>query len=217
MQTTIKIFGGLKTLAGTDEVILELPNGATVAKLLEAFPWVDADTALVVAVNREYADRSTVVNPGDEVALIPPVSGGGDDVAGRPTIRVELTREPLDQAQLTESVIDPRVGAVVTFIGITREVPALEYEAYTEMAQQEITEIAKAAVLRHGLLRVAVMHRYGTVKLSEASVVIAVSAAHRAEAFAGARELIDELKTRAPIWKREEGEWLAGHLPSPRP
>jgi molybdopterin synthase catalytic subunit len=98
----------------------------------------------------------------------------------------------------------------VTFQGVTREVPALEYEAYAEMAQAKIEQIAAVAAERHGLCAVAVEHRIGIVALSEPSVVIAVSAPHRAEAFAGAREIIDALKATVPIWKREEGEWVAG-------
>ncbi len=102
---------------------------------------------------------------------------------------------------------------MVTFLGVTREVPALEYEAYTEMAQAKVQQIAAAAAERHGLCAVAVEHRTGTVPLSEPSVVIAVSAPHRAAAFAGAREIIDALKLQAPIWKREEGEWVSGSAP----
>ena len=102
----------------------------------------------------------------------------------------------------------------MTFLGVTREVPALEYEAYAEMAVAKIREIAAAAATRHGLCAVAVEHRIGTVPLSEPSVVIAVSAPHRAEAFAGAREIIDTLKAEVPIWKQEEGEWAKGAAPT---
>lgn len=117
---------------------------------------------------------------------------------------VAIRDSPLDPAAVTARVTDPRAGAVITFCGVTREVPSLDYEAYGEMAEAKIREIAAAAQRSHGLTAVAVEHRTGTVALSEPSVVVAVSAGHRPEAFDGAREIIDELKAHAPIWKREE-------------
>ena len=109
---------------------------------------------------------------------------------------------------------DPRAGAVVTFMCVTRDVEHLDYEAYTEMAEPSMRRIAEAAIERHGLCAAAVEHRIGDVALSEPSVVVAASAPHRGEAFAGAREMIDEVKARSPIWKREEGEWVPGSVPS---
>lgn len=117
---------------------------------------------------------------------------------------VAISDRPLDAAAVAARVVDVRAGAVITFAGVTREVPALEYEAYAEMAAETIRELAAAAQARHGLCAVAVEHRVGIVELSQPSVVVAVSAPHRPEAFAGAREIIDELKARAPIWKREQ-------------
>jgi molybdopterin synthase catalytic subunit len=116
-------------------------------------------------------------------------------------------------------VASPRAGAVVTFQGTTREVSRLEYEAYREMAEQVIRAILVEAIERHGLLGAAAEHRLGSVPLSEPSVVVAVAAAHRAEAFAGAREAIDRIKAEAPIWKREvsdagRSEWVPGSLPA---
>src|SRR3954451_24481016 len=137
-------------------------------------------------------------SPAPRAARRPPV-------AGRP--------EPLSLDTLAAAVRDPRAGAVVTFSGVTRDVDHLDYEAYAEMAEAELARIAGAALERHGLCAVAVEHRVGAVPLSEASVLIAVSAPHRAEAFAGGREVIDEVKARAPIWKREEGEWKPGTTP----
>jgi len=110
-------------------------------------------------------------------------------------------------------VRDPRAGAVVTFSGVTREVEHLDYEAYGEMAAEEMERIVAAAVERHGLCAAAAEHRVGRVPLGEASVVVAASAPHRGEAFAGAREIIDEIKARAPVWKREEGAWKDGTPP----
>jgi MoaE-MoaD fusion protein len=121
--------------------------------------------------------------------------------------------EPLSLDALAAAVRDPRAGAVVTFSGVTRDVEHLDYEAYAEMAAEQIEAIVAAAIERHGLGTAAAEHRIGRVPRSEASVIVAASAPHRAEAFAGAREIIDEIKRRAPIWKREEGDWVPGHTP----
>lgn len=128
--------------------------------------------------------------------------------------RVEVTADPLDPAGLRAAVRDSRAGAVVIFEGVTREVEALDYEAYEEMASERIAEIAAAAETRHGLCAVAVAHRVGRVPLSEPSVLVAVSAPHRGEAFAGAREIIDRVKAEAPIWKREPDGWVPGTKPA---
>jgi molybdopterin synthase catalytic subunit len=205
MRVQIRLFASLRERAGASELTLELPDGAHVSDALSELRWLTGDLRAVLAVNREYASESTPLHADDELALIPPVSGG------TARIHVRLSDEPLDLGSLTRLVSDPRAGAVVTFQGVTREVPALEYEAYAEMAVAKVQEIALAAAALHGLCAVAVEHRLGTVPLSEPSVVIAASAPHRAEAFAGAREIIDELKAKVPIWKREEGEWVAGN------
>ena len=155
-----------------------------------------APRSCVAAINREYADPGDRIGPGDEVALVPPVSGGG-----RAAVRV--TGEPLDVAALSAAVRDPRAGAVVLFEGVTREVPELDYEAYAEMAAERIERIAAEEAERHGLCAVAVEHRTGTVPLGEPSVIVAASAPHRGEAFAGARAVIDRVKAEAPIWKVE--------------
>ncbi len=217
MEVQIRLFASLRERAGTELLALELTEGALVADALAQLRWLTGDLRAAMAVNREYANATTPLHAGDELALIPPVSGGSDGrvsggPAGPPHVRVSA--EPISAARLEALVRDPRAGAVVTFHGVTREVPALTYEAYAEMAVSEIEAIAAAAAAAHGLCRVAVEHRIGTVALSEPSVVIAVSAPHRAEAFAGAREIIDALKQRAPIWKREQGEWVAGHAVS---
>jgi molybdopterin synthase catalytic subunit len=208
MHVRVRLFAVLRERAGTPELMLDLPDGASVATALERVDWLTREVPVVLAVNREYAEASTVLHPDDELALIPPVSGGS--VAA---VHARIVGEPLSIPRLIEAVRDPRAGAVVTFMGITREVPALEYEAYAEMAEPELAEIVSAAVSRHGLTAAAAEHRVGTVPLSEASVAVAASAPHRAEAFAGAREIIDEIKARAPIWKREEGKWVKGTVP----
>jgi molybdopterin converting factor subunit 1 len=213
MRVTIRLFAGLRERAGAGEMTLELPAGARVADALRAVGDLTEGISVVMAVNREYADEAQTLQAGDELALIPPVSGGAER---RNLIHARVSAEPLLLDPLLAFVRDPRAGAVVTFAGVTREVPALEYEAYAEMAIPEMTSILERAIARHGLCAAAVEHRTGTVALSEPSVLIAVSAPHRAEAFAGGREIIDELKLRAPIWKREEGEWVRGATPGHR-
>ena len=204
------MFAGLRERAGAAEVELDLPEGASVADALDRMRPLTDGVPVVMAVNQEYADESSTLHGGDEVALIPPISGGAVGA-----LHARVTTEPLALDPLVELVRDPRAGAVVTFLGVTREVPELEYEAYAEMAERQMAEIVARAIERHGLCAAAVEHRVGTVPLSEASVAIAVSAPHREEAFAGGREIIDEIKAKVPIWKKEEGEWVRGVTPDP--
>jgi molybdopterin converting factor subunit 1 len=202
MLVSVRLFAGLRERAGADRIELELPDDARVADVLAAMAGTPVGALrpreCVVAVNREYADADEPVRAGDEVALVPPVSGGAGVVR-----RIRVTSEPLDVAALSAAVRDPRAGAVVAFEGVTREVPELEYEAYVEMAGERLRSIAEEEAARHGLCAVAIEHRTGTVPLSEPSVVIAASAPHRDAAFAGARALIDRVKAEAPIWKVE--------------
>jgi len=203
----------LRERAGAPEVTLDLPEGARVRDALDSLAGLAEGIPLVMAVNREYADAERVLDSGDELALIPPVSGGSTRAA--PWVRVSA--EPLSLDGLAARVGDPRAGAVVTFSGVTREVERLEYEAYAEMAEERMAAIAAEAAERHGLCAVAVEHRVGQVPLSEASVIVAASAPHRGEAFAGAREIIDRVKAEAPIWKKEveggEERWVEGTEP----
>jgi molybdopterin converting factor subunit 1 len=199
---SVRLFAGLRERAGTDRLQVELPEGARVADVLAALSATPVGELrareCVVAVNREYAAADAPVRAGDEVALVPPVSGGAGAVR-----HVRVTGEALDLATLAAAVRDPRAGAVVLFEGVTREVPELEYEAYAEMAEERIASIAAEEAERHDLCAVAVEHRSGTVALSEPSVIVAASAPHRGEAFAGARAVIDRVKAEAPIWKVE--------------
>ena len=208
MVVHVRLFAALRERAGRDAIDLELPEGALVSDALAAVDDLARDLPLVLAVNREYASRGDALSPGDELALIPPVSGGA---ATAPHVAVRA--EPLSLDALAAAVRDPRAGAVVTFSGVTREVDHLDYEAYAEMAAEQIEAIVAAAIDRHGLCAAAAEHRVGRVARSEPSVIVAASAPHRAEAFAGAREIIDEIKRRAPIWKREDGEWVRGQAP----
>ena len=211
MQVTVRLFAQLRERAGTSELSIDLPEGARVKDAIEELGALAADLPVVMAVNREYADGEAELAPGDELALIPPVSGGE-----APWARV--TTDPLSVDSLIERVRDPRAGAVVTFQGVTRDVERLEYEAYAEMAEPRIEAILRDAIERHGVCAAAAEHRIGTVPLSEPSVLVAVSAPHRGEAFAAAREVIDRIKAEAPIWKKElaggEERWVEGTAPA---
>ena len=196
MQVSVRLFAGLRERAGAARVEVELPDDATVADLLTALQL--APRSCVAAINREYADGAARIAPGDEVALVPPVSGGDETVR-----RVRVTGDALLVAELSAAVRDSRAGAVVLFEGVTRTVAELDYEAYVEMAEPKLRTIAEEEAARHGLCAVAVEHRTGSVPLGEPSVIVAASAPHRAEAFAGARAVIDRVKAEAPIWKVE--------------
>ena len=212
MEVTVRLFAMLRERAGARELTLELPEGASVRDALDQLGELAAGLPLVMAVNREYAPEDQVLGAGDELALIPPVSGGETAL-----VHARVTAEPLSLDSLAARVRDPRAGAVVTFQGVTREVERLEYEAYVEMAEERIAAIVSDAVDRHGLCAAAAEHRVGDVPLSEPSVAVAVSAPHRGEAFAAAREIIDRIKAEAPIWKKEieggEGRWVEGKRP----
>jgi molybdopterin synthase catalytic subunit len=212
VEVTVRLFAMLRERAGARELTLELPDGARVSDALAELGDLAAGLPLVMAVNREYAPEEQVLDPGDELALIPPVSGGEAAL-----VHARVTDEPLSLDAVTARVRDPRAGAVVTFQGVTREVELLQYEAYAEMAEERMAAIVAEAVERHGLCAAAVEHRVGDVPLSEPSVVVAASSPHRGEAFAGAREIIDRVKAEAPIWKKEvdggEGRWVEGTRP----
>lgn len=214
----VRLFAILRERAGRESMELELPEGATVGEALQALarePGLgDLLTRLPLgtAVNREYAGQDVTLRAHDELALIPPLSGGAE-------IHVHITAQPLSIDALTRAVGHPQAGAIVSFQGTTRSVQRLDYEAYSEMAESRMAAILSECIERHGLQAAAAEHRIGSVPRGETSVVVAVSAAHRAEAFAGAREAIDRIKSEVPIWKREietgrEGRWVDG-TPAP--
>jgi molybdopterin converting factor subunit 1 len=216
MTVSVRLFAILRERAGRDSVEIELPEGATVgdafARLAETPGLADLveRMPLRMAVNREYASAGAPISAGDELAVIPPISGGAP---ARTHARV--TDEPLSADRLSAWVGDPGAGAIVTFQGVTRAVASLDYESYREMAEERIAAILVDCVERHGLLAAAAEHRVGSVALGEPGVVVAVSAGHRGEAFEGAREAIDRIKAEAPIWKREldaagDGSWVEG-------
>jgi MoaE-MoaD fusion protein len=199
VRVTVKLFAGLRERAGSGERQIELPEGAAVEDVWAALELGEEPRGLLYAVNRQYADRGQMLADGDEVALIPPVSGGS----------FRLVDGPIDLAAVIAEVADERAGAVATFQGTVRsqsrgrEVIALEYEAYEGMAENVIAEIAGEAKARYDLCAVAVTHRLGRVEIGETSVAIAVSAPHRQDALAACKDIIDELKERVPLWKKE--------------
>lgn len=208
----MKLFAMLRERAGASTVTLELPDGARVRDALASLSEVIAGVPVVMAVNREYADADEVLSAHDELALVPPVSGGEVTL-----VHARVTEDPLSVDALAGLVRNPAAGAVVVFEGITREVDALEYEAYAEMAEEKIATILAQVKEAHGLTAVAAEHRVGIVPLSQPSVVVAASGPHRGETFAGAREAIDRIKAEAPIWKKEidggASGWVEGTLP----
>ena len=208
MTVTVRLFAALRERAGWSQRRVELDDGARVDDVWPALALGEEPPGLVYARNREYVKRGAALADGDEVAVIPPVSGGG----------FRIQAEPLDPGALVAEVADPRAGAISLFIGTTREesrgrrVIRLEYEAYAGMVETEMARIAAALQECYDVLRVAMAHRTGEVPIGEASVVIAVSAAHRGAAADACREAIDTLKRTVPIWKKEvfEGgeEWI---------
>lgn len=217
VNVRVRLFAVLRERAGSDSIEIELADGATVADALAQLATAPSLAEVLdrmpvrMAVNRSYAAAETPLAPGDELALIPPISGGAE-----PHVRV--TEEPLSLDDLARSVGRPEAGAVVAFQGVTREVARLDYEAYREMAEERMAEILRECARRHGLEAAAAEHRVGSVPLGESSVIVAVAAAHRGEAFAGAREAIDRIKAEAPIWKREverdgAARWVEGAQP----
>jgi MoaE-MoaD fusion protein len=219
MRVEVKLFAVFRERAERDSIELDLPEQATVADALRALGRRADLSDLIermptrVAVNREYAAEDAPITDGDELALIPPVSGGS---GAEPHVAVNSC--PISLEAVSARVGDPGAGAIVSFQGTTRDVERLEYEAYAEMAEGRIREILIECIETHELLGAAAEHRVGSVPRGEPSVIVAVSAAHRGEAFAGAREVIDRIKAEAPIWKKEVeadgGEnWVEGTVP----
>ena len=208
MQVSIRLFAGLRERAGTGARTLDLPNGATLDDVWPALGLGDEPAGLLYAVNKHYANGDTRLADGDEVALIPPVSGGD----------FRLTQQPLSIDAVVREVQRDEAGAVATFLGTVRNrsrdrsVLYLEYEAYEGMAEETMAELARELTERHELLAVAIHHRVGRVEIGEPSVAIAVSSVHRAAALAACKEAIDTLKGTVPLWKKEvyEGgeEWI---------
>jgi MoaE-MoaD fusion protein len=199
VQITVRLFAGLRELAGESRRELELPEASSIADVWPALNLGAEPTGLLYALNRSYADPEIELSNGDEVALIPPVSGGA----------FRLTQGPVNLTSVVVAVVDERAGAIATFLGTVRgqsrgrDVIALEYEAYEEMAEDVMAEIAADVEERYDLCKVAITHRLGRVEIGETSVAIAVSAPHRQDALAACADVIEALKARVPLWKKE--------------
>jgi molybdopterin synthase catalytic subunit len=208
MRVSVRLFAGLRERAGARARDVELPAGAAVQDVWPLLDLGEEPPGLLFAVNRGYAGRDRELHDGDEVALIPPVSGGA----------FLLSDQPLSLDSVVREVASDDAGAIATFVGTTRarsrgrDVVQLEYEAYEGMAEAEMERIAAGLRERYALVDVAIHHRVGVVEIGQPSVVIAVSAAHRGDALDACRDAIDTLKTSVPLWKKEiyEGgeEWI---------
>ena len=208
MRVTVRLFAGLREHAGTAQRDVDLSDGARVEDVWRALELGDEPSGLVFAVNRAYVERSQALAEGDEVALIPPVSGGA----------FRLTEYPIDLAAVVAEVEDDHAGAIATFVGTVRahsrgrQVVRLEYEAYEGMAENVMADLAGRLKERYDLCAIAITHRVGVCEIGDASVAIAVSAPHRQDALAACKDAIDTLKETVPLWKKEvyEGgeEWI---------
>jgi MoaE-MoaD fusion protein len=216
MMIKVKLFASYREAVGSRELSLDVPADATAGSLLSSL--AELHPALrplagsaTFAVNRHYVASDARLQPDDEVTILPPVAGGGD--------AFEIVGEPIDPSAVSAKVADPSVGGIVVFTGVVREtsssgraVTHLEYEAYPEMATEQMAVIAGEIRERWGIERVAITHRVGRMAVGEIAVAIAVAAPHRAEAFAACQYAIDRLKEIVPIWKRESGpdgaEWV---------
>ena len=209
MKIHVRLWGGLAEAAGFTEERIDVPDGARAGDVLNLIasrtPRLERyRTATRIAVNAEIADAESALADGDEVSLLPPVAGGQDDV-------VAIVPGPLDPARSIAAVTTPASGGIGIFVGVVREtnegmdVGEIDYTAYEEMAIKEIRGVIAEARSKWPLHRVAVEHSTGRLRVGDASVVVAVSAEHRAEALDACRYVIDGLKERAPIWKQEFG------------
>jgi len=210
-ELSVRLFAGLREAIGRERVSVRLRPGSRVSELLDVLANDHPQLArhrgrFAVAVNLEVAGQDRALVPGDEVALLPPVGGGSKDDQDL----LFLTREPIDTARLIAFATDPRAGGISVFLGTARcvhegkSVERLEYEAYEDMALASFRELARATRERvPDLTKLAIAHRLGLVPIGDASVAVVASAPHRAESFLACRFAIDELKAKAPIWKKE--------------
>jgi molybdopterin synthase catalytic subunit len=210
----------LRELAGTESETIDIPIDWTVSDMYDSLrrthPGLPERDGVRAAVNQEFAEWGSRVSDGDEVAFIPPVSGGAHAVG----VLFELTRDPLDARRLEAAVSHAGAGAICTFTGVVRDnsrgrsVTQLDYEAYAEMATAQMRKIADEIADKWPEARVAMAHRTGKLEIGEASVVVSVSSPHRAEAIAACQWGIDRLKESVPIWKKEHAAdgtfWIEG-------
>ena len=232
MRVHVLFFGMLKDLTGKASDVLDLPDGAIVRDVLEHYEarvprLKESLSSIALAVNQHYASPETNLNPNDEVALLPPVSGGSGEAAGRRRYSA-IVRAPIDTQQTLSALKRGDDGAAVVFEGVVRNQTRgrktlyLDYEAYEEMALQQMETLAAQAVQQFQIRDVALVHRLGRLAIGETSVLIVVASAHRAAAFDACRWLIDTLKRTVPIWKKEyfddgavwaDGEPFPGEIP----
>jgi molybdopterin synthase catalytic subunit len=221
MNVRVRLFASAREAAGVGHLLLELPDGATVreaiGRITKLHPLVGEIRQLVIAKNRDYVGLDEPLADGDELALIPPVSGG----AVSSPERILVSAAPLSVDAAIDAVRGPDSGGIVVFLGTVRDesrgkrVRHLEYEAYAEMAEAKMREIAIGLERAHSPLRIALHHRVGDLALGEIAVIVAAAAPHRDAAFAAARAAIDELKRVVPIWKKEYTDdgavWIEDH------
>lgn len=221
MNVRVRLFASYREAAGVGHLQLDLPAGATVrdaiAEITRRHPLVAGIRQLVIAKNRDYVGLDEAVGEGDELALIPPVSGGAVTAGDR--ILVSSAALSVDAA--IDAVRGPDAGGIVVFLGTVRDqsrgqrVRHLEYEAYAEMAESKMRDIAAALESAHAPLRIAMHHRVGDLAIGDIAVVIAAAAPHRDAAFTAARAAIDTLKQVVPIWKKEYTDdgavWIEDH------
>ena len=233
MHVTVRLFAGLRDLAGS-ELVEEFAE-ATVSvsalrdRLRDAYPALRPYLGRVaIAVNEEYTpDLTQPLHDGDTVALIPPISGGAPASANE-TPKYLVTHEVLNVAAIRDAVTTPASGAVVVFEGVVRnhhegrDVLRLEYEAYESMAERELRRVGEetlAAYAAREVHAIAIHHRLGALGVGDTSLVVAVSAAHRADAFEAALRAVDRVKETVPVWKKEWGpdgsHWQEGITPQP--
>ncbi|MEP6715429.1 MAG: molybdenum cofactor biosynthesis protein MoaE [Terriglobia bacterium] len=227
MQITVLFFGVLKDICGRAEDRLELPPGARLETVFShyaaSYPALTAMAgSIVMARNHEFAAPATLIEEGDEIALLPPVSGGAPllEIADPEGHFFVLTREPLDPRSAETRLLQGIDGAIVTFQGVVRNntrgraTLRLEYECYEQMAIRQMASIGREIAASFAISRIAILHRLGTMETGEASVIVLVSAPHRRAAFDAALEGINRLKRLVPIWKKEffaDGEvWVDG-------
>lgn len=214
MRVRVLFFGMLKDRMGKSSDSLELPDGASIRDLLAHYETEvprlkESLPALAVAVNQVYASPEAKLKAGDEVALLPPVSGGSANETVQPARYASIVRNPIDSQQVLNSIKRGEDGAALVFEGVVRnqsrgrKTRYLEYEAYEEMALQQMESLAAQSLTQFQIRDVAIVHRLGHLEIGETSVLIAVASAHRAAGFDACRWLIDSLKRTVPIWKKE--------------
>jgi molybdopterin synthase catalytic subunit len=220
MTLSVQYFAVVRELLGREREELEVPQGTTVGGLRETLARRHPQIAeilprVMIAVNREYSRPEEIIPEGAAVALVPPIAGGA----------TRLSSQPLRLSEVLEAVSWPGAGGVVTFTGTVRNesrgrtVERLEYEAYAAMAEEKLAAVEAEVLRRWPMVRIAMRHRVGTLRVGEPAVVIAVAAPHRREAFAACELAIDHLKATVPIWKKETGPdgsaWVEECVPSP--